>query len=298
MWDWLAPSIPASARAILRQHLFQRRTGMARLDTPEGGQLAKIQKWVVHSIRFYQTRAPHPGWAAVPRANTYHASACNLSEETTRGGLGIRSHQRRRRQRRSGLRAARGRIRRQGCRDRAAPLGGHLRERGLRPQESHVERGGRRVESRAMRTTTASMSRRAATIGRCSKRKRDAYVLRLNGIYERNLEAKGVAYVRGAARFLDAHTLEVNGQRMSAQHIVIATGGKAVGPESAGRRARHHLGRFFRARGAPAARRRRRQRLHRLRIGQRLPRTRQPGGTVHPQGSTADGISMRCSASP
>src|SRR6202166_4413668 len=32
------------------------------------------------------------------------------------------------------------------------------------------------------------------------KRKRDAYVLRLNGIYERNLAAKGVVYVRGAAR--------------------------------------------------------------------------------------------------
>src|SRR6202012_2479466 len=36
------------------------------------------------------------------------------------------------------------------------------------------------------------------------KTKRDAYVLRLNGIYERNLEAKGVAYIRGAARFVDA----------------------------------------------------------------------------------------------
>src|SRR5476649_920383 len=44
------------------------------------------------------------------------------------------------------------------------------------------------------------------------KRKRDAYVLRLNGIYERNLSVKGVDYVRGAARFADAHTLEVNGQ--------------------------------------------------------------------------------------
>src|SRR5580704_16617639 len=31
------------------------------------------------------------------------------------------------------------------------------------------------------------------------KRKRDAYVLRLNGIYERNLTTKGVTYVRGAA---------------------------------------------------------------------------------------------------
>jgi glutathione reductase (NADPH) len=62
------------------------------------------------------------------------------------------------------------------------------------------------------------------------KRKRDAYVLRLNGIYERNLAAKGVAYVRGAARFLDAHTVEVNGNRLSARHIVVATGGKPTLP--------------------------------------------------------------------
>jgi glutathione reductase (NADPH) len=62
------------------------------------------------------------------------------------------------------------------------------------------------------------------------KAKRDAYVLRLNGIYERNLAAKGVAYLRGRARFLDAHTLEVNGQRLTGRHIVIATGGKSTVP--------------------------------------------------------------------
>jgi glutathione reductase (NADPH) len=62
------------------------------------------------------------------------------------------------------------------------------------------------------------------------KRKRDAYVLRLNGIYERNLAAKGVAYVRGAARFLDKSTVEVNGERMTARHIVIATGGRPSVP--------------------------------------------------------------------
>lgn len=66
------------------------------------------------------------------------------------------------------------------------------------------------------------------------KRKRDAYVLRLNGIYERNLAAKGVEHVRGAARFVDARTLEVNGQRLSARHIVIATGGKPTLPELPG----------------------------------------------------------------
>jgi glutathione reductase (NADPH) len=66
------------------------------------------------------------------------------------------------------------------------------------------------------------------------KRKRDAYVLRLNHIYERNLAAKGVAYVRGAARFVDAHTVEVNGQRLSARHVVIATGGKSMLPQIPG----------------------------------------------------------------
>ena len=66
------------------------------------------------------------------------------------------------------------------------------------------------------------------------KRKRDAYVLRLNGIYERNLSAKGVAYLRGAARFLSKDTVEVNGERLTARHIVIATGGKAVVPELPG----------------------------------------------------------------
>jgi glutathione reductase (NADPH) len=66
------------------------------------------------------------------------------------------------------------------------------------------------------------------------KRKRDAYVLRLNGIYERNLAAKGVSYVRGSARFLDAHTVEVDGRRLSARHMVIATGGLPMLPKIPG----------------------------------------------------------------
>ena len=66
------------------------------------------------------------------------------------------------------------------------------------------------------------------------KRKRDAYVLRLNGIYERNLAAKGVTYVRGAGRFLDKNTVEVNGERLTARHIVIATGGTPTLPQLPG----------------------------------------------------------------
>ena len=62
------------------------------------------------------------------------------------------------------------------------------------------------------------------------KSKRDAYVRRLNGIYERNLAAKGVTHINGAARFIDAHSVEVNGVTYRAKHIVIATGGKPTLP--------------------------------------------------------------------
>ncbi len=66
------------------------------------------------------------------------------------------------------------------------------------------------------------------------KQKRDAYVARLNGIYARNLAAKGVTHVHGAARFIDAHTVEVAGQRLTAPHIVIATGGVPNVPDIPG----------------------------------------------------------------
>jgi glutathione reductase (NADPH) len=69
---------------------------------------------------------------------------------------------------------------------------------------------------------------------RALKQKRDAYVARLNAIYARNLEAKGVARRQGAARFVDAHTVEVNGERLTAGHIVIATGGMPMVPSLPG----------------------------------------------------------------
>jgi glutathione reductase (NADPH) len=66
------------------------------------------------------------------------------------------------------------------------------------------------------------------------KEKRDAYITRLNGIYARNLSAKGVTLIRGSARFVDAHTVEVGGTRMTAPHIVIATGGMPIVPDMPG----------------------------------------------------------------
>ncbi len=66
------------------------------------------------------------------------------------------------------------------------------------------------------------------------KLKRDAYVGRLNAIYARNLEAKGISWVRGSASFVDAHTIEVAGQRYTARHVVIATGGRPTIPDLPG----------------------------------------------------------------
>src|SRR5690242_8619881 len=47
------------------------------------------------------------------------------------------------------------------------------------------------------------------------KAKRDAYVERLNGIYEANLSKSKVELVRGHARLVDAHTVEVAGRRIN-----------------------------------------------------------------------------------
>ena len=66
------------------------------------------------------------------------------------------------------------------------------------------------------------------------KTRRDAYIARLNGIYERNLEKKGVEWVRGTARFLDEHTIVVGEQVYRAPHVVIATGGRPIVPDVPG----------------------------------------------------------------
>ena len=66
------------------------------------------------------------------------------------------------------------------------------------------------------------------------KERRDAYIKRLNGIYENNLDKRGVTYLSGHARFVDAHTVEIDGQTVKADRIVIATGGRPSVPEIPG----------------------------------------------------------------
>ena len=66
------------------------------------------------------------------------------------------------------------------------------------------------------------------------KRKRDEYIARLNGIYERNLANRKVELLRGRARFVAADAVEVGSRRHSAPHIVIATGGRPSLPRIPG----------------------------------------------------------------
>jgi len=58
------------------------------------------------------------------------------------------------------------------------------------------------------------------------KQGRDAYVLRLNGIYERNLANRKVELLRGRATLAAPHMLSVDGRSLTARHVVIATGGR------------------------------------------------------------------------
>ncbi|HTW75385.1 MAG TPA: glutathione-disulfide reductase [Steroidobacteraceae bacterium] len=66
------------------------------------------------------------------------------------------------------------------------------------------------------------------------KRKRDDYVAHLNAIYERNLQTRQVQLLRGHARLLDARTVQVGEQRLSAAAIVLATGGRPIVPQLPG----------------------------------------------------------------
>ena len=67
------------------------------------------------------------------------------------------------------------------------------------------------------------------------KKKRDAYIHRLNGIYERNLTKEGVDFIYGWASFTEDGKVQVRKadnsvETYTAEHILIATGGKPVFP--------------------------------------------------------------------
>ncbi len=66
------------------------------------------------------------------------------------------------------------------------------------------------------------------------KTARDDYVARLNDIYARRLSDSGIADIRGTGCFVDAHTVEVNGERLSTDRVLIASGGAPLVPDLPG----------------------------------------------------------------
>lgn len=67
---------------------------------------------------------------------------------------------------------------------------------------------------------------------------RTAYIDRIHAAYDKTLTTNHVDVIYGSARFVDKHTIEVNGQYYNADHILIAVGGKPCIPNIPG----HHYG--------------------------------------------------------
>lgn len=67
------------------------------------------------------------------------------------------------------------------------------------------------------------------------KANRAREISRLNGIYRQLLDNAGVKIIKGWARLLDGHTVEVDGQAYTAKNILVSTGGTATVPAVTGR---------------------------------------------------------------
>ncbi|KXT84384.1 Glutathione reductase [Streptococcus sp. DD11] len=62
------------------------------------------------------------------------------------------------------------------------------------------------------------------------RRNREAYINRARSSYDGSFKRNGVELIEGYARFVDANTVEVDGELVRASHIVIATGAHPVIP--------------------------------------------------------------------
>ena len=62
------------------------------------------------------------------------------------------------------------------------------------------------------------------------KANRAKEISRLNGIYVNLLDSAGVKIIKGWARLLDAHTVEVGDQKYTAKTLLVSTGGTALVP--------------------------------------------------------------------
>jgi len=63
---------------------------------------------------------------------------------------------------------------------------------------------------------------------------RQRYIADINRYWDGYVADSDITRIDGSARFVDARTVEVNGRRYSAEHIVIATGGHPIVPRVPG----------------------------------------------------------------
>jgi len=59
---------------------------------------------------------------------------------------------------------------------------------------------------------------------------KDREIARLNGVYARLLDDAGVERIEGRATVVDPHAVEVDGRRVTARHILVATGSRPYRP--------------------------------------------------------------------
>ena len=64
--------------------------------------------------------------------------------------------------------------------------------------------------------------------------KRETYIERLNGIYQNNLNNSKVEVIRGTAKLVGENKVEVEGALYSADHILVAVGGRPLVPDIPG----------------------------------------------------------------
>jgi glutathione reductase (NADPH) len=63
---------------------------------------------------------------------------------------------------------------------------------------------------------------------------KDREIARLNGVYARLLSDAGVTVIETRGRLIDAHTVQAGERTLTAQHILVATGGWPVVPQIPG----------------------------------------------------------------
>ena len=66
------------------------------------------------------------------------------------------------------------------------------------------------------------------------RKRKDVEIARLNGVYAKLLDDAGVTRIDGRARLVDAHSVAVGERRLTAEHILVATGGWPSLPQTPG----------------------------------------------------------------